>query len=208
MLSIINKISSEELQQIVNESKTYGQILKRFGLENKGGNHYTLKRRMKLDNIQMDHIGNFNSGAGWNKGLSGIISKRISKEEALKTIFIKNYHGGKTVRHYVRVYNLIENKCKECGLTNVWNNKPLVLELDHIDGDGHNNELSNLRWLCGNCHSQTKTFRGRKNKKKYYCECGKEIVKRSIKCRSCSASIKNANRKLVSLDGNAPSSQT
>jgi hypothetical protein len=37
----------------------------------------------------------------------------------------------------------------------------LRLEIDHIDGDYHNNEEWNLRFLCPNCHTQTDTFSGR-----------------------------------------------
>ena len=48
--------------------------------------------------------------------------------------------------------------CSECGQTPLWNNKPLVLQLDHIDGDSDNNSLDNLRLLCPNCHTQTDNY--------------------------------------------------
>jgi hypothetical protein len=38
---------------------------------------------------------------------------------------------------------------------------PIVLEIDHIDGNNQNHSLDNLRYLCPNCHSQTSTWRGR-----------------------------------------------
>jgi len=50
------------------------------------------------------------------------------------------------------------DKCVECGQESTWNNKPLVLQLDHIDGNSDNNQVSNLRLLCPNCHTQTETF--------------------------------------------------
>ena len=52
-----------------------------------------------------------------------------------------------------------EIKCSECRLGEEWNGKSISLELDHIDGDKHNNTRGNLRYLCPNCHSQTHTFR-------------------------------------------------
>jgi len=56
-------------------------------------------------------------------------------------------------------------KCQQCGISE-WNNQPLCLEIDHIDGNNQNNVLVNLRFLCLNCHSQTSTFRARNIAKK------------------------------------------
>lgn len=57
------------------------------------------------------------------------------------------------------------NKCAICKLEPMWNNKPLTLHLDHINGDNKNNDLNNLRLICPNCHSQTDTYTGRNIKK-------------------------------------------
>ena len=58
-------------------------------------------------------------------------------------------------------------QCSECGQLPVWNNKPLTLQLDHIDGDSDNSLPSNIRLLCPHCHSQTDTF-GSKGKGSRY----------------------------------------
>lgn len=47
--------------------------------------------------------------------------------------------------------------CKICGLGATYNNLPLTLQVDHIDGNSDNNMPKNLRLLCPNCHSQTDT---------------------------------------------------
>ena len=57
-------------------------------------------------------------------------------------------------------------ECDICKIGPIWNTLPLVLELDHINGNKRDNRLINLRFLCPNCHSQTPTFRGRKNRGK------------------------------------------
>jgi len=58
---------------------------------------------------------------------------------------------------------IIEDKCMECG----WNKKPegflfTPCELEHIDGCPTNHLKDNLKLLCPNCHSLTKTYRFRK----------------------------------------------
>lgn len=55
-------------------------------------------------------------------------------------------------------------KCESCGIGAEWNNKPLTLQMDHIDGNSDNNALDNLQILCPNCHTQTHTWCGRNKK--------------------------------------------
>ena len=52
------------------------------------------------------------------------------------------------------------NGCEICGITS-WNDKEIVLEMDHIDGNHTNNDPSNLRIICPNCHSQTDTYKAK-----------------------------------------------
>jgi hypothetical protein len=69
--------------------------------------------------------------------------------------------------------------CQECGIIPVWNNKPLVLQLDHVDGDSDHNHPSNIRLLCPNCHTQTDNFGSKGMGNRY-----KKITKRNQYLRS------------------------
>ena len=92
--------------------------------------------------------------------------------------------------------NLLEYKCSSCGITDMWNNKKLSLQLDHINGINNDNRLNNLRFLCPNCHSQTETYCGKHRKKVYNClDCGKEIKKDSKRCNKCSSILNNKNKR-------------
>lgn len=63
------------------------------------------------------------------------------------------------LRRYI--FNKFENKCCECGWSEVnpYTNT-IPLEIDHIDGNSDNNSEENLRLICPNCHSLTATYRG------------------------------------------------
>ena len=53
-----------------------------------------------------------------------------------------------------------KHECFICGITE-WENKPITMVLDHIDGRANNNFPKNLRLICHNCDSQTSHYKGR-----------------------------------------------
>jgi hypothetical protein len=65
--------------------------------------------------------------------------------------------------HYIRQYlnDAQSGCCAICGGASTWLEMPLVLVLDHIDGDPTNNQRENLRLVCPNCDSQLATFKSR-----------------------------------------------
>jgi hypothetical protein len=50
---------------------------------------------------------------------------------------------------------------ESCGISE-WQGRPLVLQLDHINGINSDNRLTNVRVLCPNCHSHTDTYCNRR----------------------------------------------
>ena len=70
------------------------------------------------------------------------------------------HYGSNHLKKRLYDVGLKENKCECCGIVD-WMDKPISLELDHIDGNPRNHILDNLRILCLNCHSQTPTFRNK-----------------------------------------------
>ena len=82
------------------------------------------------------------------------------KERHVKKILESNYDDLSFNSLRYRILYEQDNKCNCCGLSE-WLNEPIILELEHIDGNHFNNERSNLEMICPNCHSQTSTWRGR-----------------------------------------------
>ncbi|HEY1273856.1 MAG TPA: HNH endonuclease signature motif containing protein [Thermoleophilaceae bacterium] len=72
--------------------------------------------------------------------------------------------GRRTSRNHLKLRllaaGLKTNRCEACGITK-WRGEPLSMALHHVNGDGTDNTLENLRLLCPNCHSQTPNFSGR-----------------------------------------------
>jgi 5-methylcytosine-specific restriction endonuclease McrA len=60
---------------------------------------------------------------------------------------------------------LLAEHCQSCGIVD-WHDRPLALELHHVNGDGHDNRLENLSLLCPNCHSQTDSWGGRNRRRR------------------------------------------
>ncbi len=66
-----------------------------------------------------------------------------------------------TKKYLIKKYG---EKCMKCDwdIENEWTNK-VPIQLNHIDGDPHNHNLTNVELLCPNCHSLTEFF-GRRGK--------------------------------------------
>jgi ribosomal protein L44E len=62
-------------------------------------------------------------------------------------------------------HKIIKYECQVCGLGPIWNDKPMTLILDHINGVHNDNRLENLRFVCSNCDCQLDTYKSKNRKK-------------------------------------------
>lgn len=134
------KFTDEELIEKYNESPNLGLLACYFNVPN-----ITIFRRAQRLNLKFKN--------GGNKEKFNLDDILMGKHP--------QYPTGKLKRRILKE-KIFENVCSICGIIE-WNGFPLVLHLDHIDGNSHNHLLENLRLVCPNCHSQTDTWCG-KNK--------------------------------------------
>lgn len=133
--------TKETLENIVLESISYAQCLKKMGLVAAGGNYKCLQRNIDKYNINTTHM----LGQAHNAGKEIKTFENLIKPSAIKK----------------RLISELGNKCQKC-LLSFWNFLPITIELEHIDGDNRNNDRKNLTLLCPNCHSQTLTWKNKK----------------------------------------------
>ena len=83
-------------------------------------------------------------------------------ELKMKEVEEKNGVGCDIRRIKDYIIKIRGHKCEICGNTE-WMGKPIPLVLDHINGNGLDDRLDNLRIVCANCDAQLPTYKS-KNK--------------------------------------------
>ena len=114
---------------------------------------------MKCENCDKEHDGSYGSGRFCSKNCAKKYSLNLKNKitlERLNAGLCKNVTSSK-IAAFLLKHKIKANKCEICGLSE-WNGKALVIQLHHIDGNKHNNVLSNLQMLCPNCHSITDSY--------------------------------------------------
>ncbi len=193
--SQIWKIDNSSLQHILDTSSSIVDVLRQLNLNPHSGNHRTLYKRLEEEKFSLDRL-------------------KVNRAEKLKfikksikvfsDIFIENSTCNRTnIRSKIIKHNLIPYECSKCKNKGDWLNEKLSLQLEHINGIGNDHRLSNLTFLCPNCHSQTKTFAGKKNRKepKKCIDChAQTILRSSTRCNKCSSILKGKKQRKFNID--------
>lgn len=109
-----------------------------------------------LDKMGIEYKGN-QSGKGLNKN-SGKYMPLVEYLQNSKDIQTNK------VRLKLLKEGYKKAQCEKCGLSE-WLGNPIPLEVHHIDGNSHHNEISNYQLLCPNCHALTNSYRGKNSAK-------------------------------------------
>ncbi len=175
--------TKEQLISAVESSKKYIEVAQKLELTNLGSNYKTIKKYIALYNIDTSHF--------LTRAEILIEARQQISELTNEELFCINSIDRKHIKNRILRENLIDYKCKRCGII-TWDGEKLSLHLDHINGINNDNRLGNLRFLCPNCHSLTETYCA-KNKQnnintketKKCKDCGVPIGNQSIYCQKC-----------------------
>jgi hypothetical protein len=149
--------SDEQLVEAVKVSKSYRNVLILLGLIPAGGNYEQIQNRVKILELDVSHF----TGMGWNIGLNF----RPKDPAPIETLLVKDStYQSFSLKKRLFAEGFKKPACEMCGWAQQSEDGRIPVELDHINGDHHDNRLENLRILCPNCHSLQPTHRG-KNKK-------------------------------------------
>lgn len=101
------------------------------------------------------------TGKGWNEGMK---FRPVLPTPIEELLVVNGTMQSFSLKKRLFLADLKEPKCEHCGWAQQALDGCIPVELDHVNGDRHDNRLENLRILCPNCHSLQPTHRG-KNKK-------------------------------------------
>lgn len=151
------KYSDQEFINAVKNNFSIRRVLETLGLVPAGGSYKLYHQRVKNLNLDTSHF----TGQGHLKGKTNTWKVKAPLEKIL--IKDSQYANTSFLRKRLIKEEVLSNNCSICKISD-WQGESLSLHLDHIDGDNTNNQISNLRLLCPNCHSQTPTYCGRNKK--------------------------------------------
>lgn len=148
----------ENFSEIVQVSFSIAGVIRALGRAVQGTNYRQVRRWVRELDLDTSHWRGQSHGTSWQ-------NKRTPLDEML----VADSRHRITVHRKRRLINegVLKNECASCGMGPVWRGKPLVLRLDHVNGDRYDNRKENLRFLCPNCDSQTETFCGRNRRRSH-----------------------------------------
>lgn len=158
----LQKYTKEWLEELCKDSYSYAEVLRKAGRKQAGGNQSTLKKKIEEFNIDISHF--TGERQQWSPNQEQKVKEdSIEREKySLEEVFSNNSPvTQKMLRGYIERHKVIEYKCQKCGCDGHWQDGIISLEVHHINGNNTDNEISNLQYLCPNCHALTDNYRGK-----------------------------------------------
>jgi len=158
MASQLYNYTPDQLQELLDSSNSYKEVLRKLNMCDHGSNYTTLRKI--IGEYQLDLTKIAENRAKENKMF--VENLHNKQRMSLQDILVENstYNKGNDIKRKLIDVGLKEHKCESCGLME-WLGSPIPLQLHHQNGVHSDNRLENLELLCPNCHSLTDNFAGK-----------------------------------------------
>lgn len=157
-----NDYKIDLIQEIVLNSTSLSEVLRKLKLPDRGASHVALKKYL----IEHPEI-----------NTSTLVGRRIKRfdttgipKKCLSEMLVKNGSGNSnSLKKRLIKEGVKEEVCEVCH-NSEWMGEKIPLDLHHINGDHFDNRLENLIILCPNCHRMTKNWGGKESSVDLICK--------------------------------------
>ncbi|MGI5443564.1 HNH endonuclease [Streptomyces shenzhenensis] len=145
-------IPEDRLREVVACSTSYADVMRSLGLEVNDTNHRRVRRAAARLGLDTSHF----TRRSWARP-----ERPAPAPVAHRVLVVLPFDAGRTNRaqlHRALTEIGVPYACETCGNSGEWRGQPITLQIDHVNGDWHDNRRENLRYLCPNCHALTETW--------------------------------------------------
>ena len=133
--------SDTDFIQAIQHSDSWRELAKALDKSISGASVKLLQKRAADLNVDTSHFLSRKKGGG-------------RKHTTEKLLTVDSNASSSALKNRLLAEGFLENVCSECGQLPEWNNKPLVLQLDHINGQSSDNRIENLAPACAVCNQR------------------------------------------------------
>ncbi|MGW1125280.1 HNH endonuclease signature motif containing protein [Streptomyces sp. NPDC002526] len=144
--------ATSALHEAVESSRSIAELLRRLDRPDNSRQRALVREWIRMDGLSTSHF----LGQGHQRGRPGPTPLKSAAE-----VLVKHARPRRTKTTLLRralAETGVPEVCTSCGTSPHWQGARLTLEIDHINGDWHDDRAENLRLLCPNCHAVTSTW--------------------------------------------------